>query len=104
AMRLLPAWQTVPFLAIWVSLTVIYGFRLWRLQPTILTPAAVTVATRGIISVQVLRGEPDPDYPGPGPLIAPTFLVMALAGRRRPRSGGRRWRRCTGSRRRTCGC
>src|SRR5437879_3420603 len=30
AMRLLPAWQTVPFLAIWVSLTVIYGFRLWR--------------------------------------------------------------------------
>lgn len=31
AMRLLPAWQTVPFLAIWVSLTVIYGFRLWRL-------------------------------------------------------------------------
>ena len=37
AMRLIPAWQTVPFLAIWVSLTVIYGFRLWRLQPTILT-------------------------------------------------------------------
>ncbi len=35
AMRLLPAWQTVPFLAIWVSLTAIYGFRLWRLQPTI---------------------------------------------------------------------
>ena len=25
AMRLFPAWQTVPFLAIWVSLTVIYG-------------------------------------------------------------------------------
>jgi mannose-6-phosphate isomerase-like protein (cupin superfamily) len=37
AMRLLPEWQTVPFLAIWVSLTVIYGLRLWRLQPTILT-------------------------------------------------------------------
>src|SRR6266536_5017776 len=34
AMRLLPAWQTVPFLAIWVSLTASYGFRLWRLQPT----------------------------------------------------------------------
>ena len=37
AMRLVPAWQTVPFLAIWVSLTAVYGFRLWRLQPTILT-------------------------------------------------------------------
>ena len=45
AMRLLPAWQTVPFLAIWVSLTAIYGLRLWRLQPTILTWAAVTLAT-----------------------------------------------------------
>ena len=47
AMRLLPQWQTVPFLAIWVSLTVIYGFRLWRLQPTILTLAVVTLATGG---------------------------------------------------------
>src|SRR5262249_4459787 len=52
AMRLLPAWQTVPFLAIWVSLTVIYGFRLWRLQPTILTLAAATLATGGTISAQ----------------------------------------------------
>src|SRR5712691_2355574 len=29
AMRLLPEWQTVPFLAIWGRLTVIYGFRMW---------------------------------------------------------------------------
>ena len=43
AMRLLPAWQTVPFLAIWISLTAVYGFRLWRLQPTILTWAAVKI-------------------------------------------------------------
>ena len=31
AMRLFDNWATVPFLAIWVSLTVVYGFRLWRL-------------------------------------------------------------------------
>jgi hypothetical protein len=49
----------VPFLAIWVSLTVIYGFRLWRLQPTILTWAAVILATGGIIGVQVLKGQLD---------------------------------------------
>ena len=61
AMRLLPSWQTVPFLAIWVSLTVIYGFRLWRLQPTILTMAAVTLATGGIILVQVVEGQQDAD-------------------------------------------
>jgi signal transduction histidine kinase len=83
AMRLLPTWQTVPFLAIWVSLTVIYGFRLWRLQPTILTLAAVTVATGGIIAVQVLKGKQDADYLAEVPLIALMFLVMVWHGRRR---------------------
>jgi len=83
AMRLFPAWQTVPFLAIWVSLTVIYGFRLWRLQPTILTLAAVTVATGGIIFVQVLKGQQDADYLAEVPLIALMFLVMVWHGRRR---------------------
>ena len=83
AMRLLPNWQTVPFLAIWVSLTVVYGFRLWRLQPTILTLAAVTLATGGIIFVQVLKGQQDADYLAEVPLIALMFLVMVWHGRRR---------------------
>ena len=83
AMRFLPAWQTVPFLAIWVSLTVIYGFRLWRLQPTILTLAAVTLATGGIIGVQVLKGQQDADYLAEVPLIALMFGVMVWHGRRR---------------------
>jgi signal transduction histidine kinase len=83
AMRLLPAWQTVPFLAIWVSLTVVYGFRLWRLQGTILTLAAVTLATGGIIFVQVLKGQQDADYLAEVPLIALMFVVMVWHGRRR---------------------
>ena len=83
AMRLLPAWGTVPFLAIWVSLTAIYGFQLWRLQPTILTWAAVTLATGGIIGVQVLKGQQDADYLAEVPLIALMFLVMVWNGRRR---------------------
>ena len=83
AMRLFPEWGTVPFLAIWVSLTVIYGFRLWRLQPTILTLAAVTLATGGIIGVQVSKGQQDADYLAEVPLIALMFLVMVWHGRRR---------------------
>jgi signal transduction histidine kinase len=83
AMRLLPSWQTVPFLAIWVSLTLIYGFRLWRLQPTILTLAAVTLATGGLIGVQVLKGQQDADYLAEVPLVALMFLVMVWHGRRR---------------------
>jgi signal transduction histidine kinase len=62
---------------------VIYGFRLWRLQPTILTLAAVTLATGGIIAVQVLKGKQDADYLAEVPLIALMFLVMVWHGRRR---------------------
>src|SRR6266536_2079268 len=82
AMRFLPAWQTVPFLIIWVSLTVIYGFRMWRLQPTIMTLAAVTLATGGVIGVQVLQGQEEGEYLVEVPLIAMMFLVMVWHGRR----------------------
>jgi signal transduction histidine kinase len=83
AMRLIPAWQTVPFLIIWVSLTVIYGFRLWRLGSTVLTVAVVTLATGGLIGWQVLRGEQDLDYLAEVPLVAMMFVVMAWHSRRR---------------------
>jgi signal transduction histidine kinase len=83
AMRLLPAYQTVPFLLIWVSLTAIYGFRLWKLQPTIITIAAVTLATGGVIGIQVLKGQEDAEYLAEVPLIAMMFVMMVWHGRRR---------------------
>src|SRR5260370_10216489 len=89
-MRLLGSWQTVPFLAIWVSLTAIYGCRLWRLQPTILPLDAVTLATGGIIGVQVLKGQQDADSLAEVPLIALMFLVMVWHGRRRLAALGER--------------
>lgn len=82
-MRLEPAWGTVPFLAIWVSLTVIYAFRLWPLQPAILTLAVVTLATGAIIAIQVIKGQQDADYLALVPLVALMFLVMVWHGRRR---------------------
>jgi signal transduction histidine kinase len=83
AMRLLPAWQTVPFLIIWVTLTVVYGFRLWRLGSTIVTVAAVTLATGGLIGVQVLSGQEDGEYLAEVPLLALMFVVMVWHARRR---------------------
>jgi signal transduction histidine kinase len=83
AMRLIPAWQTVPFLIIWISLTAIYGFRLWHLGSTALTVAVVTLATGGIIGWQVVRGEQDGDYLAEVPLLAAMFVVMAWHARRR---------------------
>jgi signal transduction histidine kinase len=83
AMRLIPAWQTVPFLIIWISLITIYGFRLWHLGSTVLTVAVVTLATSGIIGWQVVRGEQDLDYLAEVPLLAAMFVVVAWHARRR---------------------
>src|SRR6266581_2963475 len=83
AMHLVPAWQTIPFLVIWVSLTAIYGFRLWHLGSTLLTVVTVTLATGGLIGWQVLRGEQDGDYLAEVPLVAMMFVVMVWHSRRR---------------------
>ncbi len=83
AMRLVPAWQTVPFLIIWVSLTAIYGARLWRLGSTLLTVAVVTLATGGLIGWQVIRGKQDLDYLAEVPLLAMMFVIMVWHARRR---------------------
>src|SRR5260370_37470072 len=83
AMRLIPAWQTVPFLIIWLSLTTVYGFRLWRLGSTVLAVAVVTLATGGLIGWQVLRGKQDGDYLAEVPLVAAMFVVMVWHARRR---------------------
>ncbi len=83
AMHLVPEWQTIPFLIIWVSLAVLYGFRLWRLGSTLVTVGTVTLATGGLIGWQVLRGTQDVDYLAEVPLIAMMFVVMVWHSIRR---------------------
>jgi signal transduction histidine kinase len=83
AMRLIPAWGSVPFLIIWITLTTVYGFRLWHVGSTVLTVTLVTLATGGLIGWQVLRGEQDGDYLAEVPLLALMFVVMVWHARRR---------------------
>jgi signal transduction histidine kinase len=83
AMQLVPEWQTIPFLIIWVSLAAIYGYRLWRLGSALVTVLVVTLATGGLIGWQVLRGEQDGDYLAEVPLIAMMFVVMIWHSRKR---------------------
>jgi signal transduction histidine kinase len=82
-MREMGNWSTIPFLVIWVSLTLVYGFRMWRLQPAILTVAVVTLATGGIIVSEVVDRQQEPDYLIEVPLVALMFLAMVWHGRRR---------------------
>src|SRR5205085_6272198 len=45
AMFVFADWETVPFHFIWVSLTILYGFRVWRMKPTLALLGAIIVAT-----------------------------------------------------------
>jgi signal transduction histidine kinase len=83
AMQLISEWQTIPFLIIWVSLTAIYGLRLWRMGSALATVLAVTVATGGLIGWQVLDGRQDGDYLAEVPLLAMMFVIMVWHSRRR---------------------
>jgi len=83
AMQLIPAWQTVPFLIIWISLTTVYGWRLWHLGSALATVLVITLATGGLIGWQVLRGKQDGDYLAEVPLLALLFVVMVWHSRRR---------------------
>ena len=40
AMAFWPGWETIPFHFIWISLTLLYGFRIWGLRVTGLVLAA----------------------------------------------------------------
>jgi signal transduction histidine kinase len=83
AMQLIPDWQTVPFLIIWITLTAAYGVRLWRLGSALVSVLIITLATGGLIGFQVLRGEQDLDYLAEVPLLAMLFVVMVWHSRRR---------------------
>jgi signal transduction histidine kinase len=83
AMRFSTEWQTIPFLIIWISLTAVYGWRLWRFGSALATVLVVTLATGGLIGWQVLRGEQDGDYLAEVPLLALLFVVMVWHSRRR---------------------
>jgi two-component system, OmpR family, sensor kinase len=52
AMWLLPGSETIPFHFIYVSLAVVYGFRVWPLKPTIILLAVTTVATGIVLMVR----------------------------------------------------
>ena len=49
-------WETVPFHFIWISLTLLYGFRVWSIRPTMWVLAVVMATTFGAIGWDVYHG------------------------------------------------
>ncbi len=83
AMWLLPTWETVPFHFIWVSLTLVYGFRVWGAVTTESVLLAVVVLTGAVLAVEVSHGGQSPDELTEVPLMACMFLAMVWHAQRR---------------------
>src|SRR5437868_473611 len=83
AMFIFATWETVPFHFIWVSLTILYGFRVWRMRPTLSVLGAIIVATAAVLIVDVMRGTQPLDEVTEVPLMSAMFLAMVWHARRR---------------------
>jgi signal transduction histidine kinase len=76
-------WETVPFHFIWVSLTILYGFRVWRMKSTLILLGVIIVATGVLLSIDIARGAQPLDEITEVPLMSAMFLAMVWHARRR---------------------
>jgi signal transduction histidine kinase len=83
AMIAWPEWETIPFHFIWVSLTLLFGFRLWRPLNTYGLLALVWIATGTLILIDAARGEQPWGELFEVPLMSLMFLAMVWHARRR---------------------
>src|SRR5581483_2388414 len=78
-----PSWETIPFHFVWISLTIVYGFRVWRPEGTALVLSAVIVTTGGSILSDAFAGSQLWGELFEVPLMSAMFLAMVWHARRR---------------------
>jgi signal transduction histidine kinase len=83
AMLVFPEWETVPFHFIWVSLTIVYGFRVWTTGTTMWTLAVVILLTGTAIANDIVLGSQPMDEITEVPLMAAMFVAMVWHAQRR---------------------
>src|SRR2546430_2299461 len=83
AMGIWPGWETIPFHFVWISLTLLYGFRVWRQAATYLTLLAVVTVTGGPILQDAFSGDQLWGELFEVPLMSAMFLAMVWHARRR---------------------
>jgi signal transduction histidine kinase len=83
AILLFPGWETVPFHFIWISFTLLYGFRTWAPKPTLTVLGVVMAATAVGIGLDVMRGSEPVAELTEVPLMAAMFLAMVWHARRK---------------------
>lgn len=88
AMGVWANWETIPFHFIWISLTIVYGFRVWRMTGTLLTLLAVAIATGAFIFVDAFDGAQLWGELFEVPLMSAMFVAMVWHARRRQEALG----------------
>src|SRR5947199_2302931 len=88
AMIAWPSWETIPFHFVWISLTLVYGFRVWAPRPTLVVLAFVMAATAGSIGLDAFDGSQLWGELFEVPLMAAMFLAMVWHARRRVQAQG----------------
>jgi signal transduction histidine kinase len=78
-----PSWETIPFHFIWVSLTLLYGFRVWSLRRTRWILAVVVLATGIPIIFDALSGTEPAGEIAEVPLMTMMFVLMVWHANRR---------------------
>jgi signal transduction histidine kinase len=77
------SWETIPFHFVWISLTLLYGFRVWPIRPTLVVLACVMVTTAASITLDAFEGIQLWGELFEVPLMAAMFLAMVWHARRR---------------------
>ena len=83
AMIAWPSWETIPFHFVWISLTFVYGVRVWRTQTMSLVLLVVILATGASIMSDAYKGIQLWGELFEVPLMSAMFLAMVWHARRR---------------------
>lgn len=83
AMVAWPTWETIPFHFLWISLTLLYGFRVWAPRPTLIVLGCVMAMTGLSIGLDAFHGLQLWGELFEVPLMAAMFLAMVWHARRR---------------------
>ena len=83
AMIAWPSWETIPFHFVWISLTIVYGFRVWSPGVTGVILGTVILATGASIMSDAFAGSQLWGELFEVPLMAAMFLAMVWHARRR---------------------
>jgi len=83
AMILWPSWETIPFHFIWISLTLVYGFRVWEPRSTGIVLGLVIAGTGTLILSDAYEGSQLWGELFEVPLMSAMFLAMVWHARRR---------------------